>query len=78
MVSAGAVPTKYFLKKSSNKKLVSSFLVIEAALVCISRLYLWVHYPSDVIGDILLESGISLLVSSNYKIFERIVKMFRF
>ena len=51
------------LRKCPRQKLISSLLVIEAGLVCLSRLYLGVHYPTDVIGGILLGSGVALLVT---------------
>lgn len=74
MVSAGALSVVLFFRSSRNQKIVSSFVIIEAGLVCISRLYLGVHYPSDVLGGILFGSGISLLVASNQGMLRRILK----
>ena len=74
MVSAGAVAALLSLRKCPRQKLISSLLVIEAGLVCLSRLYLGVHYPTDLIGGILLGSGAALLVTSAHKMIERLVK----
>ena len=74
MVSAGAVAALLLLRKSPRQKLISILLVIEAGLVCLSRLYLGVHYPTDIIGGILLGSGAALLVTSAHKLIERLVR----
>ena len=74
MVSAGAVTALLLLRKSPRQKLISILLVIEAGLVCLSRLYLGVHYPTDLIGGILLGSGVALLVISAHNMIERLVK----
>lgn len=46
---------------SSKKKALSIVLLIEAAIVCFSRVYVGGHYPLDVVGGILLGAGISFL-----------------
>jgi len=74
MVSAGAVTALLLLRKSPRQKLISILLVIEAGLVCLSRLYLGVHYPTDLIGGILLGSGVALLATSVHNMIERLVK----
>jgi len=42
-----------------------------ALIVCYSRVYLGVHYPSDVLGGMILGSAIGLL---GYQIYSRIIK----
>jgi len=41
-----------------KKKLVGLLFVLEAAIVCYSRVYVGMHYPLDVISGILLGIGI--------------------
>ena len=75
LVSAGAVAVLLFFNCTRSQKLISLLLVVEAGMVCVSRLYLGVHYPSDVVAGILLGSGISLLVASNHKMLEKLVNI---
>jgi len=60
IVTAGAL-TLMLLFRREKELILSIILACEAALVCISRIYLGDHYLFDVIGGILLGAGISLL-----------------
>jgi undecaprenyl-diphosphatase len=60
IVTAGAL-TLIILYRREKELILSIMLACEAALVCISRIYLGDHYLFDVIGGILLGAGISLL-----------------
>lgn len=73
IVSAGALVSALFFRNTNKKKIVLSVLLIEAALVCISRIYVESHYPFDVIGGILLGSGVALLVSNYAKSLDMIL-----
>jgi membrane-associated phospholipid phosphatase len=61
IVSAGAAVALMLFRGTPRKLAVSAILAIEAALVCLSRIYVGGHYPLDVIGGILLGVGVSLI-----------------
>jgi undecaprenyl-diphosphatase len=61
IVSAGAAGALFLFRNTPKQYTVSIILAIEAALVCISRVYVGAHYPLDVIGGILLGVGVSLI-----------------
>ena len=60
IVSSGAV-ILFLLYRKEKELLFSLLLATEAALVCISRIYVGDHFFFDVVGGILLGVGISLL-----------------
>jgi len=61
IVSAGAAGALLLFRNTPRQLAVSIILAIEAALVCISRVYVGGHYPLDVVGGILLGVGVSLI-----------------
>ena len=61
IVSAGAAGAIILFRNTHRQFIVSIILAIEAALVCISRVYVGGHYPLDVIGGILLGVGVCLI-----------------
>lgn len=61
IVSAGSAVTLALFRDTPRKLLVSLALAIEAALVCISRVYVGGHYPLDVMSGILLGVGVSFI-----------------
>jgi len=70
------------LRFNRGKQIIASIiLAIEAALVAYSRIYVGVHYPLDVVGGIILGTGVAFAViaSSKYMgpIFSRIDSMKR-
>jgi len=80
IVSGGAAIL--LLRFNRDKQIIASIiLAIEAALVAYSRIYTGVHYPLDVVGGILLGTGVAFAVvaSSKYMgpIFSRMDSMKR-
>jgi len=61
IVSAGATTALVLFRGSHKKLAVSISLAVEAALVCLSRVYVGGHYPLDVMGGILLGAGVAFI-----------------
>jgi len=73
IVSAGAAGALFLFRNTSRQLVVSIVLAIEAALVCISRVYVGGHYPLDVVGGILLGVGVSLIFVGIEKRIESVI-----
>jgi membrane-associated phospholipid phosphatase len=72
IVSSGALILMILYRKE-KELILSSILTIEAALVCLSRIYVGDHYFFDVIGGALLGFGISLLSISLSKYLDPVI-----
>src|SRR5579884_3444430 len=81
IVSAGAAVALALFRNTGKKLAISIGLAVEAALVCISRVYVGGHYPTDVLGGILLGAGVSFIfvgfVINIEKMMEPIVKILK-
>ena len=77
IVSAGATVALLLFNNTPRKLVISIALTVEAALVCISRVYLGGHYPLDVVGGILLGVGVALIFVGIDKSIEAVIKPLR-
>ena len=75
IVSAGAIGALSLFRGSPKKLAISLGMALEAALVCISRVYVGGHYPSDVLGGICLGVAVSLIFIGGAKYIESKVIM---
>ena len=67
IVSANAAVALALFRLTRKQRIVSKLLAFEAAIVCVSRIYVGAHYPLDVIGGILLGVGISFIIIGSEK-----------
>jgi len=74
IVSAGAAGALMLFRGTPRRDAISTVLAIEAALVCISRVYVGGHYPLDVIGGVLLGVGVSLIFVGIQRQIESLMK----
>lgn len=49
------------VRKASLRRLYAALLVLAVVLICLDRLLLGRHYPSDVVGGLLLGAGFAIL-----------------
>jgi membrane-associated phospholipid phosphatase len=74
IVSAGAAVALMMFTDTQKRVAISLALAAEAALVCLSRVYVGGHYPLDVIGGILLGVGVSFIFVGIEKHIESLMK----
>lgn len=67
IVAGGVVVAWLYLRR-----VWAALLSAEAALVAYSRIYVGVHYPSDVVGGVLLGAGCALIVCSETGLVDRL------
>lgn len=77
LVSAGAALALALFRGSGKMRTIAILLTVEAALVCISRVYVGGHYPLDVIGGILLGTGVAFILISMSNGIERLMTSIR-
>jgi undecaprenyl-diphosphatase len=77
IVSAGATVALLLFNNTPRKLVISIALTVEAALVCISRVYIGGHYPLDVVGGILLGVGVALIFVGIDKSIEAVITPLR-
>jgi membrane-associated phospholipid phosphatase len=70
IVSAGAAVSLALFRNTFKKLAISLALAIEAALVCLSRIYVGGHYPLDVLAGIFLGVGVSFIFVGEVKYIE--------
>lgn len=77
LVSAGAALALALFRGSGKMRIIAILLAAEAALVCISRVYVGGHYPLDIIGGILLGTGIAFVLISRIDSIDKLMMSIR-
>ena len=75
VVAAGITAFGLFLQRTKRNLIIFSALLLEGLLVFISRIYLGVHYPTDVIGGIILGTGVTFFISTFHSIYSKMIIM---
>jgi len=74
LVSAGAALALALFRGSRKMHMITISLAVEAALVCISRVYVGGHYPLDVVGGILFGTGVAFILVSMTNSLEKVME----
>ena len=67
IVAGGTVVAWLRLKRG-----LAALLTVEAKLVALSRVYVGVHYPTDLVGGALLGAGLALIICSQSRLIDSI------
>ena len=62
-----AIAVMFIQQLKSKIKFITPLLLFWALIVCYSRMYLGVHYPTDIIGGAIWGSGIALTIHWIYR-----------